>query len=106
MKKGAEITVVYVDVSQGANKSPEESRKRRREELNRGWRFTCSCSCCTLEEVGKSASADNDVSSSQRDESKVVDIVTRIDFDWRGDDDGWRCIRAWALCTGWDDVDV
>jgi import receptor subunit TOM20 len=79
LKKGDEITVAYVDVSQGANESPEEARKRRREELNRGWRFTCSCSRCTLEEVGKSEGADNDDSSSQRDESKVEDVVTRIE---------------------------
>ncbi|KAI0787150.1 hypothetical protein BC629DRAFT_1714864 [Irpex lacteus] len=41
IKKGDELTMSYVDVTQHENESPDEARRRRRFELARGWRSKC-----------------------------------------------------------------
>jgi import receptor subunit TOM20 len=77
IKKGDEITVAYVDVSQHADESPVEARRRRRAELARGWRFACVCSRCTSEMAGDPDATDE--VSSHKDESKVEAVVTRVE---------------------------
>jgi import receptor subunit TOM20 len=78
LKKGDEITVAFVDVTQHPDESPAESRRRRRMELARGWRFACACSRCTSEGAEHTDGADNDLPS-QKDESKVEASVTRVE---------------------------
>jgi hypothetical protein len=51
LKAGDEITVAYVDVTQHADETPADARKRRRWELVRGWRFACLCTKCLSDGV-------------------------------------------------------
>lgn len=46
IKKGQEITMSYVDVTQRPGESADEARQRRRQELARGWKFACACERC------------------------------------------------------------
>ncbi|KEP55343.1 hypothetical protein V565_005710 [Rhizoctonia solani 123E] len=46
---GTELTMAYVDVNQGPSETRLEARRRRRQELARGWRFACECSRCLKE---------------------------------------------------------
>lgn len=71
---GEEITVAYVDVSQHADESEEDCRRRRRMELARGWKFACPCIKCT-EDIGSEAVA------STKDDSKLEESVKRIEQD-------------------------
>ena len=77
IKKGDELTMAYVDITQHEGESAEEARRRRRYELARGWRFKCECARCTTE-AGEGAEADADVGVSQ-DESKVEASVERFE---------------------------
>jgi mitochondrial import receptor subunit TOM20 len=76
MKAGDDVTVAYVDITQHADETPLEARRRRRTELVRGWRFACQCQRCVLED---SANADSDAFQVQTDESKVEDAVNRME---------------------------
>jgi len=49
LKKGDELSIAYVDVSQRPGESVVECRQRRRKELARGWKFPCQCSRCLKE---------------------------------------------------------
>jgi len=77
LKKGDEITMAYVDVSQHPDETPEQARRRRRMELARGWRFKCECSRCK-EEMGEVTAAD-EVLGIEKDESKVEDVIQRAE---------------------------
>ncbi|KAG8716240.1 hypothetical protein FRC11_006634 [Ceratobasidium sp. 423] len=46
---GTELTMAYVDVNQGPDETRLEARRRRRQELARGWRFACECPRCLKE---------------------------------------------------------
>ncbi|KAG9121181.1 hypothetical protein FRC07_002977 [Ceratobasidium sp. 392] len=46
---GTELTMAYVDVNQGLSETRLEARRRRRQELARGWRFACECERCLKE---------------------------------------------------------
>lgn len=56
LKRGDEVTVAYVDVSQHEKEQETviEARRRRRLELVRGWKFACTCVKCEEEEKGLS----------------------------------------------------
>ena len=58
LKRGDEVTVAYVDISQHENEKEQETvleaRRRRRLELIQGWRFACACVKCEEEERGLS----------------------------------------------------
>jgi len=58
LKRGDEVTVAYVDVSQYDSEKEQETvteaRRRRRLELDKGWRFACACIKCEEEEKGLS----------------------------------------------------
>ncbi|OCH90946.1 MAS20-domain-containing protein [Obba rivulosa] len=75
IKKGEEITMAYVDVSQHPDETPVEARRRRRIELARGWRFKCECPRCGSE-VTESEERDIGVKG---DEAKVEDVVSRVE---------------------------
>ncbi|KAH7343406.1 MAS20 protein import receptor-domain-containing protein [Rhizoctonia solani] len=47
--EGTELTMSYVDVNQGPAETRLEARRRRRQELARGWRFACECPRCLKE---------------------------------------------------------
>ncbi|KAJ6560411.1 hypothetical protein B0H19DRAFT_1147577 [Mycena capillaripes] len=53
LKKGDELSIAYVDVTQRPGESVAECRLRRRKELARGWRFPCGCSRCLKEAFEK-----------------------------------------------------
>ncbi|TFY72894.1 hypothetical protein EVG20_g84 [Dentipellis fragilis] len=72
---GDEITVAYVDVAQHEGESVAETRRRRRFELARGWRFACTCDRCAKEaEV-----SEVDDLPVKADESKLEENVQRLD---------------------------
>ena len=41
--------MAYVDVAQRSGESITEARRRRRQELARGWKFACECSKCATD---------------------------------------------------------
>jgi len=41
--------MAYVDVAQRSGESITEARRRRRQELARGWKFACECSKCAAD---------------------------------------------------------
>ena len=41
--------MAYVDVAQRPGESVTEARRRRRQELARGWKFACECSKCAAD---------------------------------------------------------
>jgi len=77
LKKGDEITVSYVDVTQQPDETLTDARRRRRMELARGWRFACSCTRCTSEAAENPASAEGEIA--RQDESKVEESVSRVE---------------------------
>ncbi|RDB20101.1 Mitochondrial import receptor subunit tom20 [Hypsizygus marmoreus] len=81
LKKGDELSIAYVDVTQHPDESVVECRQRRRKELARGWRFACGCSRC--EEEAKAMSTEEKVANAgeaeQKDESKVEASLSRYE---------------------------
>ncbi|KZT72532.1 MAS20-domain-containing protein [Daedalea quercina L-15889] len=75
IKKGEEITMSYVDVSQHPDESPEDARRRRRQELARGWKFRCECERC----LSEATDGDESDVGVEKDESKVEDVVRRVE---------------------------
>ncbi|KAF8897884.1 hypothetical protein BD779DRAFT_1782192 [Infundibulicybe gibba] len=80
LKKGDELTVAFVDVTQHTDESIVECRRRRRIELARGWKFACGCARCeeeglamTVEEKGGAEQAE------QKDESKIEASLSRYE---------------------------
>lgn len=82
IKKGDEITVSYVDVSQHDGESADDARRRRRFELARGWRFKCECERCLSESTDGSTDGDETV---EKDESKVERMVQRLENTSEGE---------------------
>ncbi|GBE80037.1 MAS20-domain-containing protein [Sparassis crispa] len=85
LEKGEEVTMAYVDVTQHPNETLAEARRRRRIELARGWRFKCECTRC-VEELAAARNAAGEAGSEsesdvgvQKDESKVEDVVQRVE---------------------------
>lgn len=77
LKKGDELTIAFVDVTQHPNETVVDCRRRRRAELARGWRFACGCERCA--EESKSMTLLEDLSEEQqKDQSKVEDVVSRF----------------------------
>ncbi|EPT03618.1 hypothetical protein FOMPIDRAFT_1022232 [Fomitopsis schrenkii] len=75
IKKGEEITMSYVDVSQHPDETPDEARRRRRQELARGWKFKCECERCLADATDGN---DSDVGV-EKDESRVEPVVERVE---------------------------
>jgi mitochondrial import receptor subunit TOM20 len=77
LKKGDELTIAFVDVSQHEGETVMDCRHRRRVELARGWRFACGCERCV--EEGKSMTLEDGLSEEQqKDHSRVEDVVNRF----------------------------
>ncbi|KAI0824727.1 MAS20-domain-containing protein [Trametes gibbosa] len=77
--KGDELTMAWVDVSQGADEDAGVARRRRRIELARGWRFKCECAKClqeALDEEARELHAEHDAALGVTgDESRVEDAL-------------------------------
>ncbi|KAI0089146.1 hypothetical protein BDY19DRAFT_944404 [Irpex rosettiformis] len=78
IKKGDELTMSYVDVTQHENETPEEARRRRRFELARGWRFKCECAKCTTEGASAPEGAVEEDLGVEKDESRLEASVERF----------------------------
>jgi import receptor subunit TOM20 len=76
IKAGDEITVSYVDASVHDDEDVVQARRRRRQELVRGWRFACQCDRCAREAPPPSA---GEKEIELKDESKVEAIVSQVD---------------------------
>jgi len=63
LKKGDELTIAFVDVTQHESETALECRRRRRIEIARGWRFACSCSRCEEELPASGPGATDSVGS-------------------------------------------
>jgi len=63
--------VAYVDVTQHPDETLGDARQRRREELERGWRFACNCPKCFEDGDG--------TATPYRDESKLGEVVSMIE---------------------------
>ncbi|RPD66738.1 MAS20-domain-containing protein [Lentinus tigrinus ALCF2SS1-7] len=74
IKKGDEITIAWVDVTQHEGESTEEARRGRRVELARGWKFKCECERCVAEVVEDIEKEDAELGV-QQDESKVENVM-------------------------------
>ncbi|KAI0772043.1 MAS20-domain-containing protein [Trametes elegans] len=73
IKKGDELSVAWVDVSQAPDEDVGIARRRRRIELARGWRFKCECARCLQEALAEEEKeADLGVKG---DESKVESFM-------------------------------
>lgn len=68
IKKGEELTVAFVQVSQRPGESTAECRRRRRYEIARGWKFACGCARCSDELV---SAGPTDELADMKDESKT-----------------------------------
>ncbi|KAJ8698741.1 mitochondrial import receptor subunit tom20 [Pleurotus ostreatus] len=79
IKKGDEISVAYVDVTQHEGESAVDARTRRRKEIARGWRFACKCSKCMAESEAAETPTEGDVPETQKDESKVDSVLTSFE---------------------------
>ncbi|KAF8165662.1 hypothetical protein B0H34DRAFT_780452 [Crassisporium funariophilum] len=77
LKKGDELTIAFVDVTQHPDESVVDCRRRRRVELARGWRFACGCERCV--EEGKAMTVEEEKGGlseeQQKDGSKVENVV-------------------------------
>lgn len=74
IKKGDELTIAWVDVTQHEGETAEEARRRRRVELARGWKFKCECERC-IGEVVQDIEKEEAELGVQQDESKVEGVM-------------------------------
>ena len=79
--------MAYVDVTQRPGESVVEGRRRRRQDLARGWKFACECSKCAvdalvqtegpdIESTGKGS--DNDLGV-PLEKAKLEEAVARVE---------------------------
>lgn len=87
LKKGDELTVAYVDVTQHPDESVVECRRRRRVELARGWRFACPCERCVEEGKEMSVEEKDTTAEQPKDESKVEASVKHLQDGARQEED-------------------
>lgn len=80
IKKGEELTVSYVDVTQHEGETAVEARRRRRYDLARGWRFKCECARCLEEaEAATEVEKEEEKLNLLKDESKIEAVVERVE---------------------------
>lgn len=79
--------MAYVDVTQHHDESVAEARRRRRQELARGWKFACECSKCAADALvqTENPSAESTGGKSDSDlgvpleEAKLEAAVARVE---------------------------
>ena len=79
--------MAYVDVTQQPGESVTEARRKRRQELARGWKFACECSRCVADSLvqtenpgGESAGSKNDDDLGvPLEEAKLEAAVARVE---------------------------
>lgn len=78
--------MAYVDVTQHSGESVIEARRRRRQELARGWKFACSCSKCAADALPQTedtvanteGDGDNDLGV-PLEKAKLEEAVARVE---------------------------
>jgi len=87
LKKGDELMMSYVDVTQRPDESTIDARRRRRQELARGWKFACECSKCAADVLVKTENPgaestkkddDNDLGV-PLEKAKLEEAVARVE---------------------------
>ena len=74
--------MAYVDVTQRSGESVVESRRRRRQELARGWKFACECSKCAADALVQAESAEEDNGNDlgvPLEAAKLEEAVARVE---------------------------
>lgn len=73
-------------MTQHEGETLEDSRRRRRQELARGWKFACACDKCLAEkpvavetETDNQSTVDADYLGITKDESKLEEVVARVE---------------------------
>ncbi|KAJ8517962.1 hypothetical protein ONZ45_g4893 [Pleurotus djamor] len=84
IKKGDDLSVAYVDVTQHEGETVQDARLRRRKELARGWRFACPCAKCAAEaEQAPATVVEGETpeveAEEPKDESKVEASLARFE---------------------------
>lgn len=68
--------MAYVDVTQHDGENAAEARKRRRQAIAKGWRFTCTCQRCSESDEGDTNEEEEGLP--ETDLSKVEASVARV----------------------------
>ena len=63
--------MAYVDVTQRPGESAIESRRRRRQDLARGWKFACECSKCVADALSETENAGAESTGNKNDDLDV-----------------------------------
>ncbi|KAF9651125.1 hypothetical protein BDM02DRAFT_3111157 [Thelephora ganbajun] len=87
LKKGDELTMAYVDVAQLPDESVTEARRRRRQELARGWKFACECSKCVVDALVQTENSGVESTGNKSDDdlgvplekAKLEEAVARVE---------------------------
>lgn len=66
--------MAYVDVAQRPGESVLEARRRRRQELARGWKFACECSKCAADSLVQAEDPDAEGAGSKDDNDLGVPL--------------------------------
>ncbi|KDQ20600.1 hypothetical protein BOTBODRAFT_169335 [Botryobasidium botryosum FD-172 SS1] len=80
IKKGEQLTMAFVDVDQKPETTLVDSRRARRQELARGWRFACECERCVEEaaEIAKAPPSEEKEAEKQKDEVVEQEIKEEL----------------------------
>jgi len=87
LKKGDELTMAYVDVTQRPGETVAEARRRRRQELARGWKFACECSKCAVDALVQTENTGDETTGNDGDDdlgvpleaAKLEEAVARVE---------------------------
>lgn len=78
--------MAYVDVSQRPDESVIDARRRRRQELARGWKFACECPKCAADliqaenpDAKSSEKADDSDLGVPLEQAKLEETVARVE---------------------------
>lgn len=70
--------MAYVDVTQHPGELIIDARRRRRQELARGWKFACDCSKCAADALIQTEDPDNDLGV-PLEKAKLEEAVARAE---------------------------
>jgi len=79
--------MAYVDVTQRPGESVTDARRRRRQELARGWKFACECSKCAADALVQTEGPDGESAGNMNDTdlgvpleaAKLEEAVARVE---------------------------
>lgn len=76
--------MAYVDVTQHPGESAIDTRRRRRQELARGWKFACECIKCAADasvQTDGPEKGDGDDLGVQLERAKLEEVVARVEAE-------------------------